>query len=93
MVHDATDHAVLLHLPELPNEHLLRHVRTCTLEIRETQDAPAEEMEQDHELPPSFEQPQGLFSRVTGDFPGSPVDLRNVFVLQDGAIARLEIDT
>jgi hypothetical protein len=30
-------------------------------------------------------------SRVTGDFPGSPVDLRYVFVLERGKIASLEI--
>lgn len=30
-------------------------------------------------------------SRVTGDFPGSPVDLRYVFVLERGLIASLEI--
>jgi len=30
-------------------------------------------------------------ARVTGNFPGSPVDLRYAFVLQGEAIARLEI--
>jgi len=30
-------------------------------------------------------------SRVTGTFPGSPVDLRYTFVLEGNAIARLEI--
>lgn len=30
-------------------------------------------------------------SRVSGDFPGSPIDLRHAFVLEAGAIARLEI--
>ena len=30
-------------------------------------------------------------SRVTGDFPGSPVDLRFVFTLERGKIASLEI--
>jgi ketosteroid isomerase-like protein len=30
-------------------------------------------------------------SRLVGDFPGSPVDLRYLFVLADGAIAGLEI--
>lgn len=30
-------------------------------------------------------------ARVTGDFPGSPVDLRYAFVLKGGKIARLEI--
>jgi hypothetical protein len=29
--------------------------------------------------------------RVSGNFPGSPVDLRYVFTLEDGKIARLEI--
>jgi hypothetical protein len=28
---------------------------------------------------------------VTGNFPGSPIDLRYVFTLRDGAIVRLEI--
>jgi hypothetical protein len=30
-------------------------------------------------------------SRVTGDFPGSPVDLRFIFALERGRIASLEI--
>lgn len=30
-------------------------------------------------------------SRVTGDFPGSPVDLRYIFMLERGKIASLEI--
>lgn len=30
-------------------------------------------------------------ARVTGNFPGSPVDLRYAFTLADGGIARLEI--
>lgn len=30
-------------------------------------------------------------ARLTGDFPGSPVDLRYAFTLEDGLIARLEI--
>jgi ketosteroid isomerase-like protein len=30
-------------------------------------------------------------SRVTGDFPGSPIDLRYLFVLREGKIAALEI--
>lgn len=30
-------------------------------------------------------------ARVSGDFPGSPVDLRYAFVLEGGKIARLEI--
>ena len=31
--------------------------------------------------------------RVTGDFPGSPVDLQYRFTLEDDKIARLEIDS
>jgi hypothetical protein len=30
-------------------------------------------------------------SRITGNFPGSPIDLRYAFVLEGDAIARLEI--
>jgi hypothetical protein len=30
-------------------------------------------------------------SRVTGDFPGSPIDLRHIFTLERGKIASLEI--
>jgi hypothetical protein len=30
-------------------------------------------------------------SRVTGDFPGSPVDLRYIFTLERGKVASLEI--
>jgi len=32
-----------------------------------------------------------LSGRVSGDFPGSPIDLRYVFTLAGGKIARLEI--
>lgn len=35
--------------------------------------------------------PAKRFSRVSGDFPGSPIDLRYVFTLTGGKIERLEI--
>ena len=44
--------------------------------------------------PFSVEQKEGRYivtSRLTGNFPGSPVDLRFVFRLERGKIARLEI--
>jgi hypothetical protein len=34
---------------------------------------------------------QIVIAHVTGNFPGSPVDLRYAFTLADGAITRLEI--
>jgi hypothetical protein len=34
---------------------------------------------------------QSLTGRVSGDFPGSPIDLRYVFTLTGGRIERLEI--
>ena len=44
--------------------------------------------------PTAIAEEEGAFivtSHVTGNFPGSPVDLRYRFTLEDGAVARLEI--
>lgn len=54
---DARDDAVALELPKLLDQHLLRDGRNRALEIREAQLPPAEEMEQDHELPATFQHP------------------------------------
>jgi hypothetical protein len=45
--------------------------------------------------PRAVEEKDGLYvvtSRLTGNFPGSPVDLRYAFWLERGKIARLEIN-
>src|ERR1700752_3761386 len=56
-VDDARDDAVALELPKLLDQHLLRDGRNRALEIREAQLPAAEEMEQDHELPATFQHP------------------------------------
>ena len=56
-VDDARDDAVALELPKLLDQHLLRDGRNRALEIREAQLPAAEEMEQDHELPSTFQHP------------------------------------
>lgn len=58
MVDNAPHDAVTLHLPELLDQHLLRHTRYRPLKIREPQDIAAEQVKQDHQLPPAFEQLQ-----------------------------------
>ena len=49
--------AVALELPKLLDQHLLRDGRNRALEIREAQRPAAEEMEQNHELPATFQHP------------------------------------
>ena len=50
------DDAVLLQLPELLDQHLLRHRGNRALELGKAQHATAEEMEENHQLPSAFEQ-------------------------------------
>ena len=54
---DARDITVSLELPKLLDQHLLRDGRNRTLEIRESQLHAPEEMEQDQELPATFQHP------------------------------------
>src|SRR6202162_5810077 len=47
MVDDPSDHAVVFHLSKLLDQHLLGNRRNSPLQLREAQDLPAEEVEQD----------------------------------------------
>src|ERR1700756_4038575 len=55
MVNEPPHHAVVFHLAKLLDQHLLGNRRNSPLQLREAQALPAEEMEQDEELPSSFE--------------------------------------
>src|SRR6266478_3815296 len=66
MVDDPPDHAVVFHLAKLLDQHLLGNRRNSPLQLREAQDLPAEEMEQDEELPSSFEHFERLLHVLRG---------------------------
>lgn len=69
MMNDAADDAIGLHLPQLLDEHLLRHRRDRPFQIREAQDPPAEQMEEDREFPAAFEPFERLFNAISRRFP------------------------
>jgi hypothetical protein len=56
-VHDALDDSVVLELAKLLDEHLLRDGRDRALELGEPKRPASEQVEQDDELPPTFEHP------------------------------------
>ena len=66
MVDNPTDHAVVFHLPKLLDQHLLGNRRNSSLQLREAQDLPAKQMEQDEELPSSFEHFERLLYILRG---------------------------
>ena len=51
MMDDPLNDAVVLQLPELLNQHLLRDRGYGPLKIGETKHLPAEQMEENHQLP------------------------------------------
>jgi hypothetical protein len=51
MVDDPPDNAVPFQLPELLDQHLLRNRGYGALKIGETKHLPAEQMEENHQLP------------------------------------------
>ena len=55
MVDDSPHHAVVFHLAKLLDQHLLGNCGNGPLQLRESQDVPAEQMEEDQELPPALE--------------------------------------
>ena len=59
-MNDARDDAVALELPKLLDQHLLRDGWDRALEIREAHLLAAEEVEQDHELPSTFQHPNRM---------------------------------
>lgn len=66
MVNDPADDAVPLHLPELLDQHLLRDRGDRSLQLRKSEHLSAEQMEEDHQLPPAFENLEGLFDTAGG---------------------------
>lgn len=68
MVHNSAHDSVNFHLSKLLDQHLLRHSRDGSLQFGEAHDIAAEKMEQDNQLPPSFEQPQNTFDAFRCSF-------------------------
>ena len=66
MMDNAPDHAVRFHLSKLLNKHLLGNRRYGALKLGKSENFAAEQMEEDQELPPSFEDPECLLNIVRG---------------------------
>jgi hypothetical protein len=66
MVHETSCHAVAFHVTQLLNEHLFGHGRDRTAQLRKAAHVPTEEMEEDHELPSTLENPQDFFDTFRG---------------------------
>jgi hypothetical protein len=100
-VHDSRHDTVLLELPKLLSQHLLRDARDRALQVREAKpieqwklEATAKYHYTSEPLSVDVWDPNvTVIARVTGEFPGSPVDLRYHFTLEGDKIARLEITT
>ncbi len=60
-MNDAANDAVLFHLSELLDEHLLRNSRNGSLKLRKPQHGSPEEMKQDYQLPAALENSEGAF--------------------------------
>ena len=54
-MNDPADDAVLLHLAELLDQHLLGDRRDRPFQLRKPEQLSAEQIEQDHQLPAAFE--------------------------------------
>ena len=54
MVDDPPDDAIIFHLAELLDQHLLGNRGDRPLKLGETKDLPAEQMEENEELPSPF---------------------------------------
>src|SRR3989441_12515590 len=65
-MNDPADGAVPLHLPQLLDQHLLGDCWNCPLQLRKPQQLPAEQMEEDHQLPATFEDLQRPFDTARG---------------------------
>ena len=66
MVHETSYHAVAFHLTQLLNQHLFGHCRDRTAQLRKPAHVPTEQMEEDHELPSTLENPQDFFDTFRG---------------------------
>ena len=58
---DPEHDAIPFQLPQLLDQHLLRDRRDGAFELREAQDIAIEQMKQNDELPPAFENSEHLF--------------------------------
>src|ERR1700693_4230688 len=63
-MHNPANNPILLHLSKLLYQHLLRDRRDRPLQIGESLQLAAEQMEQDHQFPPAFENPECSFDAV-----------------------------
>jgi len=68
MMDNAPNHAVRFHLPKLLNQHLLGNRRYGALKLGKSENLAAEQMEEDQELPSSFEDLECLFNIVRGSY-------------------------
>lgn len=64
MVNDSAHNAVLFHLAQLLNKHLLRHGWDSPFKVRETQNPATKKMEEDCEFPATLKQFQRLFYAI-----------------------------
>jgi len=67
MVHETSYHAVAFHVTQLLNQHLFGHCRDRTAQLRKPAHVPAEQMEEDHELPSTLEYKDMELFFVAGD--------------------------
>ena len=66
MMDNAPDYAVCLHLSKLLYQHLLGNRRYGTLQLGKSENFAAEQMEEDQELPSSFEDLECLLNVMRG---------------------------
>jgi hypothetical protein len=66
MVDDPPDNAVALQLPELLDQHLLRDRGYCPIKIRKAKHPPAEEMEENHQVPAALQKLESLLNAARG---------------------------
>ena len=64
MVDDPLDNAVALQLPELLDQHFLRDRRDGPLKIGEAKYLPAEQVEENHKLPATFQELERLLNAI-----------------------------
>ena len=66
IVNDSPHDPIGFQLAELLREHLLRDPRYRALQVGEAQNLAAEQMEQDQQLPPAFDELERLLDAVRG---------------------------
>lgn len=65
-MNDSAHDAVVLHLAELLDEHLLGDAGNCPLEFGEAEDVASEELEEDGEFPAPFQKFKGFGNTLCG---------------------------